>query len=86
MKEKNKKFKSAKELGSFLGLTDSEMEVVQQKKKRIASELIESLKEAVAMEHGLSQTSSAKGSHNVLDLSLLSRAIKKLRSFLKKGR
>ena len=41
MKDSNKKFKSAKELGKFLGLSDLDMELVQQKKK-----LIEKLKKA----------------------------------------
>ena len=41
MKDKNKKFKSTKELGTFLGLSDLDMELVQQKKK-----LIEKLKKA----------------------------------------
>lgn len=41
MKDANKKFKSAKELGKFLGLSDLDMELVQQKKK-----LIEKLKKA----------------------------------------
>lgn len=41
MKDSNKKFKSAKEFGKFLGLSDLDMELVQQKKK-----LIEKLKKA----------------------------------------
>ncbi len=41
MKEKNKKFKSAKEFGAFLGLSDLEIKIIQQKKK-----LIEKLKKA----------------------------------------
>lgn len=41
MKDSNKKLKSAKEFGKFLGLSDLDMELVQQKKK-----LIEKLKKA----------------------------------------
>jgi hypothetical protein len=41
MKELNKKFKSTNELGKYLGLSDLDMELVQQKKK-----LIEKLKKA----------------------------------------
>jgi ribosome-binding protein aMBF1 (putative translation factor) len=41
MKASNKKFKSSKELGKFLGLSDLDMELVEQKKK-----LIEKLKKA----------------------------------------
>lgn len=41
MKEKNKSFKSGKEFGAFLGLSDLDMELVDQKKK-----LIEKLKKA----------------------------------------
>jgi ribosome-binding protein aMBF1 (putative translation factor) len=41
MKEKNKSFKSSKEFGAFLGLSDLDMELVGQKKK-----LIEKLKKA----------------------------------------
>lgn len=41
MKEKNKTFKSLKEFGAFLGLSDLDMEIVAQKKK-----LIEKLKKA----------------------------------------
>lgn len=41
MKEKNKSFKSRKEFGAFLGLSDLDMELVGQKKK-----LIEKLKKA----------------------------------------
>lgn len=36
MKEKNKTFKSAKDFGAFLGLSDLDMELVNQKKKLIA--------------------------------------------------
>jgi ribosome-binding protein aMBF1 (putative translation factor) len=41
MKESNKKFKTTKEFGTFLGLSDLEMELILQKKK-----LIEKLKKA----------------------------------------
>ena len=36
MKDKNKKFKSSKEFGTFLGLSDLDMELIQQKKRLIA--------------------------------------------------
>lgn len=54
MKEKSKKFKSAKEFGAFLGLSDLDMELVKQKKK-----LIEKLKEA-RTDQKLSQAELAK--------------------------
>lgn len=49
-----KRFKSAKELGSFLGLSDLEMELVQQKKK-----LIEKIKKS-RLAKGFSQAELAK--------------------------
>ena len=54
MKAKNKKFKSAKEFGAFLGLSDLDMELVKQKKK-----LIEKLKQARTVQK-LSQLELAK--------------------------
>ena len=54
MKTKNKKFKSSKDFGTFLGLSDLDMELIQQKKK-----LIEKLKKA-RTEQELSQVELAK--------------------------
>ena len=54
MKEKNKTFKSGKELGSFLGLSDLDMKLVDQKKK-----LIEKLKKARS-DQDISQAELAK--------------------------
>ena len=53
-KEKNKKFKTAKEFGAFLGLSELDMELVQQKKK-----LIEKLKKA-RLDQEISQAELAR--------------------------
>ncbi|HLE11022.1 MAG: hypothetical protein A2504_10450 [Bdellovibrionales bacterium RIFOXYD12_FULL_39_22] len=54
MKETQTKFKSSNEFGSFLGLSELEMAIIQQKKK-----LIEKLKKS-RVEHGLSQAELAQ--------------------------
>ena len=54
MKEKIEKFKTAKEFGKALGLTDIEIELIQQKKK-----LIEKLRKA-REKQGLSQKELAE--------------------------
>ncbi|MDH4469089.1 MAG: helix-turn-helix transcriptional regulator [Bacteriovoracaceae bacterium] len=54
MKDKNKKFKSSKEFGTFLGLSDLDMELIQQKKR-----LIGKLKKA-RIDQELTQTELAQ--------------------------
>jgi ribosome-binding protein aMBF1 (putative translation factor) len=53
IKEKNKRFKSSKDFGAFLKLSEIEMELIQQKKK-----LIKKLTKA-RIEKGLSQSALA---------------------------
>jgi ribosome-binding protein aMBF1 (putative translation factor) len=54
MKDSNKKFSTSKEFGAFLGLSDLDMKLIQQKKK-----LIEKLKKA-RIDQEISQSELAK--------------------------